>query len=90
MMTLYRIYATEETNRANERAPFANPGAAWSSVNVCIEDNGPGRRGIFIHVGVILIMQGSGDAKVTKEDSTIIVNEEVCCFDIPVNKAIYM
>jgi predicted protein tyrosine phosphatase len=41
-------------------------------------------------VGVILVVQRGGDAKVTKEDGTIVVNKEVCCFDIPMNKAIYM
>ena len=39
---------------------------------------------------MILIVQWSGDAKVTKEYGTVIVDEEICCFDIPVNKSVDM
>jgi hypothetical protein len=39
---------------------------------------------------MILVVQWCGDAKVAKEYGAIIVNEEICCFDIPVNKSVDM
>jgi hypothetical protein len=41
-------------------------------------------------VGVILVVQRGSDAEVTEEYGTVIVDEEIRCFDIPVNKAVDM
>lgn len=47
------------TNRANERAPLAYAGMTWRSIDIRIEDNGPGC--LVMYVGVILVSQGSSD-----------------------------
>jgi hypothetical protein len=39
---------------------------------------------------MIFIVQWCGDPKVPKEYGTVIVDEEICCFDIPVNKPVDM
>ena len=45
---------------------------------------------MLVRVRVVLIVQWCSDAKVAKEYGTIIVDEEICCFDIPVNKSVDM
>ena len=80
----------EQTNRANERTPLANPGMAWHRLDIGVKDNGPECHGTVIEVGVILIVQRGSDAEVTEEYGTVIIDEEIRCFDIPVNKAVDM
>jgi hypothetical protein len=59
---ILNVFGTKQTNGANERTPFADPGATWGMLNIWIKDNASGGGGVFIHMGVILILQGSGDA----------------------------
>lgn len=58
--------------------------------DVGIKNNGPEWLGVVIYVSVILVMQWCGDAKVTEEYSTVIVDEEICRLDISVDKTIDM
>lgn len=37
---------------------------------------------------MVLVIQWGGDPKVTEEYGPVIVNEEICGFDIPVNKTV--
>ena len=89
---MYKTRDTTEgmTDRANERAPLANPRAAWRDVDIFVKDNDARRFGIIMHMGVILVVQWCGDTKVTQEDSAVIIDEEIGRFNIPVDKPIDM
>lgn len=63
---------------------------AWHRLHIRVKDNGPECHGMVIEVGVILIVQRSSDAEVTKEYSTVIVDKEIRRFDIPMNKTVDM
>jgi hypothetical protein len=76
------------TNRANERTPLANAGMTLRRIDIRVKDNGPGC--LIVYVGVILIGQGRGDTKITEQHGTVVVDEEVCCFDVPVDETINM
>jgi hypothetical protein len=39
---------------------------------------------------VVLVRQGRGNAKITEQDGAVVVDEEICCLDIPVNKSVDM
>ena len=43
---------------------------------------------MVVVVVVILVIQWGGDPKVTEEYGTVLVDEEICGFNIPVNKTI--
>jgi len=43
---------------------------------------------VVVRVSVVLVIQWSGDPKVTKEYGAVIVDEEIGGFDIPVNKTV--
>jgi len=73
------------TYRANERAPLADSGTTWRR-NDIVKDNGPGC--LIVLVGVILIGRGSGDSQIAKQYGTVVVDEEISCFDIPVYKSV--
>jgi hypothetical protein len=83
-------FAREETNRANERTPLADLGKAWRRLDIGVKDNGPECHGVLVHMSVVLVVQWCGNAEVAKEYGTIIVDEEICCFDITVNKSVDM
>jgi hypothetical protein len=80
--------------RANKRTPLANLGKTWRRTDIGVKDNGPGCLGgvvyVSVYVGVILVGQGCSDTEITQQDGTVIVDEEVCCFDIPMNKSVDM
>ena len=78
------------TNRAYERTPLANPGTTWRRADIGIKDNGPGCLVVYVSVRVILVRQRCSDAEIAKQDGTVVVDEEICCFDIPVDKTIGM
>lgn len=77
------------TNRANERTPLANLRTTWRA-DIGVKDNGPGCLGGVVYVSVILVGQGCSDTEITQQYGAVIVDEEVCCFDIPMNKSVDM
>lgn len=41
-------------------------------------------------MGVVLVVQGCGDAEVAEEDGAVVVDEEVGGFDVAVDEAVYV
>ena len=78
------------TDRADKRTSLANPRAARRIINIFVKDDDARWLGILMHMGVILVVQRCSDSKVTQEDSAVIVNEQIGCFNIPVDKSIDM
>jgi hypothetical protein len=82
-----------ETNRANERTPLSNLRTTWRA-DIGVKDNGPGCLGgvvyVSVVVSVILVGQGCSDTEITQQYGAVIVDEEVCCFDIPMNESVDM
>jgi hypothetical protein len=85
----------ETTDRADKGSAFADFGPTWRGHHVRIKDNGPGCRGVLIiiihvRVSVVVVVQRGGNTKVAEENGAVVVDEEVCCLDIPVDEAIDM
>lgn len=59
-------------------------------LDIRVKDNGPECHGMVIEMSVVLVIQRGSDAEVTKEYGTVIVDKEIRCFDIPMNKTVDM